>query len=283
MKKTYEAIIVRLTPDIVGGEMLNVGVALLCRDEGFLEFRHVPHLHRVAAAFAGIDKVMVRRVLAAIKNTLDDARSNEFEELPFTKAVGLADLLARCVRVSDAMLQFSEPIIGVTTDPAATLLRHFNRFVGELTHDRVAPRSEEDVWRSFTKALRPEVAQRIVPVTVKAKKHNVELEFKHAWKNGAWNIVQPLSFDLATGDNIREKASAWVGRMVVLRPWEQPDFATVSLLIGDSPRHASACRDAVHILEDELAAQFNVSIVREEASKTLAERITGDVMSHMKP
>ena len=48
------------------------------------------------------------------------------------------------------------------------------------------------------------------------------VEFDHAWKNGEWHCFQPLSFDLANEDNIRDKARRWAGQMLALKEPTEP-------------------------------------------------------------
>jgi hypothetical protein len=48
------------------------------------------------------------------------------------------------------------------------------------------------------------------------------VDFEHAWKNGEWHCYQPLSFDLANEENIRDKARRWAGHMLALKDASEP-------------------------------------------------------------
>jgi hypothetical protein len=37
--------------------------------------------------------------------------------------------------------------------------------------------------------------------------------YKHAWKNGDWHAFEPISFDLADAEGIKEKARRWRGHL----------------------------------------------------------------------
>jgi hypothetical protein len=40
--------------------------------------------------------------------------------------------------------------------------------------------------------------------------------FKHAWKNGSWQVYEPVSFDLADADGIKTKAREWLGHLTAV-------------------------------------------------------------------
>jgi hypothetical protein len=43
-----------------------------------------------------------------------------------------------------------------------------------------------------------------------------DVSFKHAWKNGRWHVYEPVSFDLADADGIKEKARGWLGHLAAV-------------------------------------------------------------------
>ncbi len=43
-----------------------------------------------------------------------------------------------------------------------------------------------------------------------------DVTFKHAWKNGKWNVYEPVSFDLADEDGIKRKAREWLGHLAAV-------------------------------------------------------------------
>jgi hypothetical protein len=64
------------------------------------------------------------------------------------------------------------------------------------------------------------LADRLQPKTIASPFDRVE--FDHAWKNGKWHCFQPLSFDLANEETIREKARRWAGQMLALKEATEP-------------------------------------------------------------
>jgi hypothetical protein len=55
--------------------------------------------------------------------------------------------------------------------------------------------------------------------------------FSHAWKNGLWHCLEPLSFDLASAEGIKEKAHKLLGRMLSVKDSGE-DFK-LYLLLGE--------------------------------------------------
>jgi hypothetical protein len=43
-----------------------------------------------------------------------------------------------------------------------------------------------------------------------------DVTFKHAYKNGQWNVYEPVSFDLADEDGIKRKAREWLGHLAAV-------------------------------------------------------------------
>jgi hypothetical protein len=105
---------------------------------------------------------------------------------------------------------------GLTGDAGAELDRLYGRFVGRYDEEAKSSRDDAAVWRPVRqRLLERQIADRLQPKTIRSSIDQVV--FEHAWKNGAWHCYQPLSFDLASGDNIRDKAARWVGHMVGLK------------------------------------------------------------------
>jgi hypothetical protein len=105
--------------------------------------------------------------------------------------------------------------------------------------------SDEDVWR---------------PVEAKLKEHGVKVElepkrihgntdtveFHHAWKNGRWHVYEPLSFDLADADNIKDKARRWLGHLSAVKVGATDDVQVHFIVVR--PQSASLVPAYPHLL-----------------------------------
>lgn len=144
---------------------------------------------------------------------------------------------AAVIPPDDAAIQLSPGIRGITADPDRTLTelheRYAERYIPEESH-RLA-RSDGQVWQAFAQrlALRADLLHRIVPYTLRSRRPGgYQYEFENAWKNGKWNVAQPVSLDLVDPRAIREKATQWTGRVVE----DRLGRANVLLARGDLAR-----------------------------------------------
>jgi hypothetical protein len=97
----------------------------------------------------------------------------------------------------------------------------YDRFVARYDERVRRHRDDAAVWRPVRDRLvELKLADRLQRKKIASPIDSVE--FDHAWKNGEWHCFQPLSFDLANEDNIRDKARRWAGQMLALRGSTEP-------------------------------------------------------------
>jgi hypothetical protein len=276
-----EAVSLRYMHDILTGDFVTIGVVVYSRAHAFIGARVTRTFDRVKGAFPEADDVHLRRIGVAIQEQCEEWRRRYAEELPLGAPETFAALLPSLLPVEDAALQFSPITTGVTSDPQRTLDELFARFVGIRTEKpERESRSETDVWRAFTRRLSdPSVVRRLKPFRVTVPHY--DFEFRHAWKNGTWHAVQPLSFDLLDAQDIKEKAVAWSGKLNMLRPRDRE--LEVKMLVAlppnNRPRHVQdAARDAVAILTD--TAREHAEVVREDQGDRIARQIVEDLAQH---
>ena len=104
-----------------------------------------------------------------------------------------------------------------------------------------------------------------------------QVEFKHAWKNGVWHCLAPVSFDLASADSIREKAHKWLGQLTSVSKATE-DFK-LYFLVGE-PTVAElrpAFESALSILGKSSIEQ---EFVPEAQAGELSERLAAEVLAH---
>lgn len=278
IKAPCQALIVRYSPDPAAGEMLNIGVVLLSSQHSFLGSRFLSRWARLTQAFPDAEKVHLTRTASAIERAFEKQFTSQLslDGTPDSVAVLFDAALPR----DDASIIRSAPITGLTADPARTLAELFERYVavGDTVEQRVR-RPDEDVWRSVSSRLDAKnVISRLEAHTVRGRRY--ELHFPHAWKNGRWNVAQPLSLDLVEAYDIRTKAASWSGRIAALHSDEPVAF---HLLIGmpssDAPAEVrAAAEDGLGILKEQLD-EF-VEITLEQDAERLAQRIADDVLGH---
>jgi hypothetical protein len=283
MKHPFQAVAVRYVHDVLSGEFLNIGAVLLCPERGFAGARFLTQWSRVSAAFPNAELPLLRRIAVEIESACAQAAHGLGSQLVIPGEQEQGDVLAfvgRIVPRDDASIQLSPVIRGVTEDPDRTLHEIYRRYAERYLPEDTgrALRDEADIWTAFAGKLasRIDVNQSLSTKTLTAPGYRYD--FERAWKNGKWNIAQPVSFDLRDPRKIREKATQWTGRVVTLRPSHQD--AQIVFLVGVPPKDVrkelvEAATDAVHILSDNLAGEADV--VMEERSDELADRIVRDL------
>jgi hypothetical protein len=277
VKVACEAIVVRYIHDLATEEFVNVGVLLFAPSVGFSGARFLPSWVRVTAMFPDADHVHLKRLATTIETKLQTWTAQTRSELPFFEAKSLRAALPEILGGDELGFRPSASAIrGLTSAPEQTLTELFDRYVGKfITQAEVVTRDDHDVWRAFAQNF-PDPSFNYVFQPVHVRGPHLEHEFSHGWKNGVWNAAQPLSFDLVDPSRIRDKATAWVGRVLSLHVAEQN--VRLSFLLGmpgeARPKEVRrAARDAKAILEDGLN---DVDLWDEGKSKKLIDKIARD-------
>jgi hypothetical protein len=198
-------------------------------------------------------------------------------ELPFESVPTALEVAQSVLPRDDSSLQWSPAGSGRTDDPSQALEALYERMVKRYDERQEhGGRSDEEVWRHFKRDL--EV--RRVLQHLKSKRISVqddEVEFQHSWKNGKWHCLEPISFDLAAPDSIKDKAHRWLGQLDSLQG--ASEAFKVYLLLG-APREDSlrpAFQRAVSILNK---IPGEKEIVFEQDAAKLAARIAEEVGAH---
>lgn len=271
--KPYSYVILQYLPDIMTGEVLNIGIVFFCPANQFLAVRMRPSITRISQAFPGINGQGLKRIAGWISTSIGkQARQlygksrNLFLEEPMSaRAFALAHFPK-----DDSSLRWSEERHGLTADPEKELGRLFERVVVHYDRplDRNA-RSDADVWFEYSKALES------VGLASELQEHTVsgEIEpykFDHALKNGRWHCLEPLSFDLMRPESIKIKARDKFAEMSFLTA--PKDDLKVYFLIGEphTDDGRRAAETAIRILEH---SPLDKEIVRESEAAALAHRL----------
>lgn len=271
----YTYIILRYRHDPLAGEQLNVGVVLHCAQSAFLGARFRKAYGRVSKAFPDIDGSSLRHDLTRIERAFEKLGKPKLKDL-FFDSCDAGTLASRIVGKDDGSLIWSEVGSGTTDDPEAALDKLFFRFVTQYEDAASPRRTDADIWRPVRDRL---LELKIASIFEKKRITSLkdEVEFEHAWKNGKWHCIQPLSFDLASTESIQEKAARWVGHMVGLSPVSdqfQPYF-----IVGkpSDPSLAAAYKRAVAFIGD---APLRPTIVAEDDVETFVSDLADKVRAH---
>lgn len=176
--------VVRIVPDPVRNEPVNIGILLQDSNRGQLRFELTPHMHKLRTQVDGTldDEGIEILVNAARKGILSQKR----EPL----------LFERLSKEHNGILQFMGPFGTLTRDIDSEVQRLYNRFVSldtrgkrsptRITHKEIKHRTEA-LFDQYD--LRVDSGQRVPGL-----KDDFRFDFLH--RNGALHAIQCLSLDI---------------------------------------------------------------------------------------
>ncbi|MCY4487724.1 MAG: DUF3037 domain-containing protein [Deltaproteobacteria bacterium] len=214
-KQAYSYTVLRYVHDVVSGEALNVGVVMHAPAASFLRVRTRRTVGRLKQTFPDLDREAFTSAMQAVRRGFSTV-AKQADYLPLFDVH--TDARAHALKVlpdDDSALQWSPTGTGMTTDPARTLDRLYERYVTRYDSRPVRRRSDDDVWR----LVRDKLLERGVNVPFKPKAvvgTQDQIEFEKAWQNGRWHAYEPVSLDMADADGIKDKARRWRGHLAAV-------------------------------------------------------------------
>jgi hypothetical protein len=272
--RSYTFIILRYRHDPVAGELLNVGVVVHAPGARFLGARFRKSLARFHKVYPDLSTPALRDDINRLSKSFAAASKSERNELFFDKTS--AETYARRIVDQSSAFVWSTMGSGVTDSPQAALDDVYDRFVARFEEKHEERRTDQDIWRPF----RDRLAEHHVTAELQAKiirSPVAEVEFDHAWKNGEWHCLQPLSFDLASPDGIQDKAARWAGNFVGLA--ESPEPFRAYLIVGapSDPALQTAYGKALSLIRQAPAPPV---IIEEDEASAFADQFAAQIAAH---
>ncbi len=275
----YTYTVLRYVHDITTGECLNVGVVLSAPKHRYVNAVCRTNIARLRHVFPTLDTDSFRASMRHIMSCFEGFRVEAEERLSLRGEAGtVMDYAHSVLAKDDSALQWSAMGSGVSADPDGALNHLFERFVtANDPRGPIARKDDEDVWRHFSTALQ----QRQVLKYFNKKAITVqddEVEFKHAWKNGEWHCLAPVSFDLANADSIKEKAHRWLGQITSVA--SATERFKLYFLVAEPTQSElrPAYEAALGILRK---AQVDNEVFPESQALDLSERLAAQVAAHV--
>lgn len=278
MKSAYSFTVLRYVHDVTTGEFVNVGVALYAPKSRFIGARCRTTYDRISSVFPGLNGPALKRLMKKVQSRFYEEGSR-LQELPFDGVPqSVINVAHGIVSPDDSSLQWAPAGGGLTEDPEKTLEQLYKRMVTRYDDkDDISSRSDDDVWSSYRKTLEStKVLQYLQEKKIVIK--DDEVTFSHAFKNGVWHCLEPLSFDLASAKSIREKAHKMLGRIVSIQ--ESGEEFKLYLLLG-APKRPD--------LQDDFAKAMGIlnklpvekELVQENEAAQFSRRLEYQVVKHL--
>lgn len=289
-KIPFQFAVLRYIHDSFTGEFLNVGVAFYCQNPAFFKVRLLQKYSRITNAFPLADGEFYRRYISSLQTKFDrvaEKVNSEQTTLEPWLPDRIEELLNQVLPPDDSSIQFGELQGGMTDDLDATYEDVYKRLVEtHLPHEENESRSDVDVWGIFSKMFREQnVIRHLRPTVIRADSQDIE--FEHAWKNGRWKVLQPLSFDLIHPGSINKKAWQYFGMDVILQ--KSKELNTLYYLLGKPRREDNAVLNAYAKAKDLLGTGENAKKIHlieedeaEDFAREIAPKIEADVSQEKK-
>ncbi len=278
----YSYTVLRYVHDTMTGEFVNVGVALHAPDAGYLSAICRTTYRRVSAAFPGLKGEHFRAVLRHVQARFEDMgeRLSAEAKATATNSPSLLDIARSVLPADDSSFQWGPVCVGLAADPSQKLEALFDRMV--MRYDEQAPtrarRTDDDVWRNFKRDLEQRRLLRYFePKTISVQ--DDEVHFEHAWKNSVWHCVEPVSFDLAAAETIKDKAHKLLGQITSVH--ESAERFRLYMLVArpDDDALLPAFESALSILQK---MPCDKEIIQEDDHVALADKLEIEVDVHLK-
>lgn len=281
MKTTFTYTVLRYVHDVATGEFINMGVALYAPEARYVSAMCSPRYGRLSKMFLDVNGDHLRSLMRFIQARFEEHGTKLNSELPlsgFPKSI--IEIAHNILPADDSSLQWSEPNGGVTENPAATLEQLYVRMVEKYEQRAQLPsRQDDDVWKVFRRELETkQVLAKMQPKRIIAKDY--DYEFEHAWRNGEWNLYQPVSMDLLDGESILDKANRWLGRATNLK--DSNDHFHLWMLLGEpkTEKLRDAYAKALNILNK---MPVKKDFVTEHEAGAFSEQLAAEIVKHEKP
>lgn len=274
---SYTYTVLRYVHDVTSGEFVNVGVALYASEARYLGALCRTTYGRLSKVFPGVNAEHFKALMRHIQTRFEEFGERLSSELQFASPSDVIEIAQSVLPKDDSSLQWSPSGSGRTDDPVQALEKLFDRMVMRYEDKQASStRTDEDVWRNFKKDLEGQrILQYFKPKTISVQ--DDEIEFQHSWKNGKWHCLEPVSFDMATADSIRDKAHRWMGQLASVQ--DATDQFKVYLLIG-APQQESLQPAFLRAMSMLKRIPGEKEIVLEKDAPDLAARIAGEVAEH---
>lgn len=215
--KTYQFQILRYRHDFFTQEFVNVGIVIFNREEKILKVEILKKYSRISDFFANADGKYLKEKLKEVENAIQLTQKKILNPELFDNNIqDLEKITENILPKDDGSFYFSEVQIYLDIDITPALEDIFNKYILSHLAESSSYNTDEKVWNDIYQNYfdKYEITPKLMTHTIKTQ--NDEFKFEHAFKNGIWNIYEPISFNLQDTQNIKNKVYKWVGKIAEL-------------------------------------------------------------------
>lgn len=276
-RQPYSYVVLRYVHDVLTGEFVNVGVVMVAPQNGKFLAKTRKTIGRIKHVFPDLDRTAFVGAMKAFDRGIRRVRTQVATEGLFSDQVNASGYARQILPNDDSSLQWSLAGSGLSANIEETFARLFERFVSRYDTYSAKRKSDDDVWRPVKEMLSQRGVQLHLESKIVSGKAD-SIEFSRAWKNGIWHVYEPLSFDLADADGIKDKARKWRGHLAAVAEGAQEDIQLNFLIAPPEKRSLlSAYHNAIEILG---GSPFKTKVFEEDDVNAFVNEIEDEVREH---
>ena len=275
-QQSYSYVTLRYFHDAMTGEFLNVGLLLFAPASKSLHVKTRKTMSRVREVFPDLDRPAFTSAMRSVEHSVALLKKELFGAPLFSKYLDVESIAKRVLQTDDSSLQWSSKGTGITSDVSKTFDRLFARLVTRYDERDDHRKSDDEVWRPVRQMLEQrDLASKLQEKTIVGDVD--QISFKHAWKNGQWHVIEPISLDLSDAEGIKQKARRWRGHLSAVAEGSEP-FKPLFVVGAPADKDLrSAFDNAVAILR---TSPFQPEVFEENDIKGLVDKIEEEVREH---
>jgi hypothetical protein len=205
----------RYLPDRVSGEFVNLGIVAFDSSSKSLKSKFINKIGNISGFFPNTNSRYLLKSIRTIQEDLENISTRISSEFRFTQIESIEEITKGVLPQDDSSLVFSEIKKTLDISIEATLGDLFSRMISShiMEEEDEEVRKDKEVWTKIYKKHFDDYGISSHLSSHKVKTKNDELEFDKAWKNGAWNCFESVSFNLTRPEAIKNKVYKWVGKL----------------------------------------------------------------------
>lgn len=277
----YSAFCLRYFPNLVTGEFMNVGVALVTR-QGAWTVRIADDLRDPRCLFPAAQPKALRSILAQLRERLGGSAVPSLILEPASADDPLG-VIRRRIGTLHGSLQWSEPVFeGTTGDLDSELAYWFTQLVQAADFDRHPEAAASETRR--TPKLQLLMEQEFVRRGVRGQLRPRRIEgyyprkFEYTYQNGALSIFEPIRLRFKSAEPILKSAQQWRGLLDVMHDQVQGPLSFYALVeLPDEPHLRADVEAAITMVQRAQVDRVETVPVQElERFGELVAAVVGD-------
>lgn len=207
-------------PNLVSGEFVNVGVALVTH-RGWWSVRIAEDLRDLKCLYPTAQPKALRSILGEMRQRLGDGTKSTLILEP-ASAEDPLNVIRRRTGNLNGSLRWSSPLLeGATDNPEAELDYWFDQLVQATDAARlaaVAAAGDSQSGGTLKTLMEREFVRRGVIGRLRRRRFEgyYRTSFEYTYQNGALNIFEPVRLNFKSATPILNRAQMWRGRLDVL-------------------------------------------------------------------